>query len=155
MTLRANHPGTQGRRAFVGHPHELVQYGADFVGTRADVHARSGIGQLLTQHRHAGIDFRELVQQRLQALRAEIQFLDQPHGLVATHDQPMPRQLTFLHRLLLAESQVKVAAIALQQVRQGLQVRAEQGQHLFLHGGIGHRDVDRAIEPEFALLNLL
>ena len=49
-----------------------------------------GFGDLQLQFLHAIGDVAQSVEQRLQAIGAQVHFLDQPHRLVAAANQPLP-----------------------------------------------------------------
>ena len=99
-------------------------------------------------------DFAQLVQQRLQALRPQIQFLHQPHGPIAAAHQATPGLVPFGKRRTAANGDAEIDAVETQQMCQRFQVRGQPPQDALLHRRVGHRNFDRAIEPQCAVAHL-
>ena len=100
-------------------------------------------------------EFFERADHRLDPLRAEAEFLDQLH-----RPQPSPAQLApsfaaVIHLRRLAGGNAIVGLVSPQQRFDRLQVVRQAAENLVLLQAIGHRDLHRAVERQFASMNAL
>ena len=109
---------------------------------------------MLPDGRHPRGDFVQLVQDRQQPADAEVQLFDQPDDLVAAGDEPAPGLPLFGGAAAAAHGDAEVELVEPQQVLERDQVRDEPLEHAFLFGRVGHRDFDRAVEAQLAVLDL-
>ena len=95
----------------------------------------------------------ERLDHRLDPLRPQTQFLDQAHCPAAAAAQPPPRGAALGRRPRAARGQVVVVLVALQKRFQGPQIRGQTAQNLVLLQLVGHRDLNRAIKRQLALVD--
>ena len=95
----------------------------------------------------------EALDHRLDALRAQAEFFDQPHGAAPAAAQPPPGRPTLGGVARLAGDDVVVAAVSLQQGLQRAEIVRQPPQNLVLFQLIGHRHLHGAIEGQLAVVH--
>ena len=95
----------------------------------------------------------ERLDHRLDPLRPQAEFLDQANCPAAAAPQPPPCRPPLGRDARLARGQVVVVLIALQERFQGANIRGQTTQNLGFFQLVGHRDLDRAIKRQLALVD--
>ena len=95
----------------------------------------------------------ERLDHRLDPLRAQTEFLDQPDGAAAAASQPPPRRPALGRVARLAGGDVVVAPVPLQQRLQRAQIVRQPAENLVLLELIGHRDLHGAVERQLAVVH--
>ena len=110
-----------------------------------------GFVDLSLQNLHATRDIAQFGKYGLQAIGSQVQFLDQPHGLVAAIDESMPGVAPLRFGAAAADRDVVVDTVLPQQMAQRRQIRPQPSHDVPLLGGVGHRDFDGAVQPQSAV----
>jgi len=91
----------------------------------------------------------------MQPLDAQVHLLDEPHRLVALAYEPPPRRPTALQRHGTRHGDAEESALFQFDAPQRDEVRPQAPEEPLLLGGVRHRDLDGAVEPQRSRLNLL
>ena len=95
----------------------------------------------------------QLADHRLDSLRAQAKLFDQQHRPTAPSAQPLPSRFAIVRLVRLARGNAVIFGIALQQPIERRQVVRQPAEDLLLFQPIGHRDLHRAIERQFAAMH--
>ncbi len=108
------------------------------------------------QFLHAIGNVAQFVEQRLQAIGAQVHLLDQPHRLVSPADQPLPGLVAARGSAQpLVDGHVEVALVAGQHVSQGLEIGTQPPHDVAFGRRVGDRHFDRAVQSQLTVKHLL
>ena len=102
----------------------------------------------------AAAEFLELSQKRIELLNAEVHLFNEPHRLIALADQLPPGGPATRHRHAPRHRRAKEFPFFAVEPFEGFEVRPEPLEETLLLGRVGHRHLDRAVEPQAAVAHL-